>query len=247
MYAHVFKFVASDQSNLYSRAPFQKNSWNSAVMTQTEMAAFAAARVDTALQLVMPFGQATPNRTGIQSDLTVDALDGKIEAQAVYAGLENVTGPKLDTVRSLPVTKFTQLGGGLKVEAGGLIGLSRPLTIAGSFMRSTADNGGIAADTLHRALKVTSDFINAGAQWNFWQRFSVLGGWQQITTTLDRAGAETKRVQTHTAGGLDYKVAAGVHLLGSLGQIKVDEPAFAVGGDRDFSQLQTDLFMIVHF
>jgi hypothetical protein len=247
MYAHVFKFVASDQSNLYSRAPFQKNSWNSAIMTQNEMAAFAAARVDTALQLVMPFGQATPNRAGIQSDLTLDFLDGNIEAQAVYAGLENVTGPIIDTARSLPVTKFTQMGGGLKIEAGGLIGLSRPLTFAGSFMRSTAENGGIAADTLHPALKVTSDFVNAGAQWNFWQRFSVLGGWQQITTTLDRAGAATKRVQTHTAGGLDYKVATGVHLLGSLGQIKVDEPPAAAGADRDFSQLQTDIFMIVHF
>jgi hypothetical protein len=245
MYAHVFKFVASDQSNLYSRAPFQKNSWNSAIMTQAEMALFAAGRVDTALQLVMPFGQATPNRAGIQSDLTVDFLDGNIEAQAAYAGLENVTGPKIDTVRALPITKFTQLGGGLKVEAGGLLGLSRPLTFAGSFMRSTADNGGL--DSLHPALKVTSDFVNAGAQWNFWQRFSVLGGWQQITTTLDRSGAETKRIQTHTAGGIDYKVAAGVHLLGSLGQIKVDEPVAATGGDRDFSQLQTDVFLIVHF
>jgi hypothetical protein len=247
MYAHVFKFVASDQSNLYSRAPFQKNSWNSAIMTQAEMALFAAGRVDTALQLVMPFGQATPNRAGTQSDLTVDLLDGNIEAQASYAGLENVTGPKIDTVKALPITKFTQLGGGLKVEAGGLIGLSRPLTFAGSFMRSTADNGGIAADSLHPALKVTSDFVNVGAQWNFWQRFSVLGGWQQITTTLDRAGKETKRVQTHVAGGVDYKVAAGVHLLGSLGKISVDEPLFAIGGDRDFSQLQTDLFLIVHF
>lgn len=247
MYAHVFKFVASDQSNLYSRAPFQKNSWNSAIMTQAEMATFANGRLDTALQLVMPFGQATPNRAGIQSDLTVGFLDGKIEVQGAYAALENVTGPKLDTVKALPATKFTQTGGGLKIDAGGLIGLTLPFTVAGSFMRSTADNGGIAADSLHPAVKVTSDFVNAGGVWNFWQRFSVLGGWQQISTTIDRGVKETKRVQTHVAGGLDYKVAAGAHLLLSVGQIKVDEPVLVAGTDRDFSQLQTDLFLTVHF
>jgi hypothetical protein len=94
---------------------------------------------------------------------------------------------------------------------------------------------------------VTSDFINAGAQWNFWKRFSVLGGWQQITTTIDRASVSKKQVQTHTAGGVDYKVSAGAHLLFSVGQIKVDEPPPAAGNDQDFKQLMTNLFLTVHF
>jgi hypothetical protein len=248
LYDHVYKFVPGTASNLWARAPFQKNSWNSSIMTQSEMAKFASNRIDTAVQLVMPFGQATPNRAGIQSDITLDVMDGNIEAQGSYAALENATGIMVDSVRSLPVTKFTQAGGGLKIEAGGLLGLSLPLTLAGSFMRSTADNDGIAGDSLHALTKVTSDFINAGANWNFWKRFSVLGGWQQITTTVDRAAAEAKQVQTHTAGGIDYKVSAGAHLLFSVGQIKVDEPPTAVAGeDRDFSQLMTDLFLTVHF
>jgi hypothetical protein len=247
LYDHVFKFVPSPQSNLYARAPFQKNSWRSSIMNQDEMALFAATRVDTAVQLVMPFGPATPNRTGIQSDLTVDVLDGNVEAQGGYAALQNVTGVKIDSARSLPVTKYTQASGGLKVEAGRLMGLALPLTVAGSFTRSTADNDGIAGDTLHTSAKVTSDFINAGAQWNFWKRFSVLGGWQQITTTIDRASVSKKQVQTHTAGGVDYKVSAGAHLLFSVGQIKVDEPPPAVGNDQDFKQLMTNLFLTVHF
>ncbi len=247
LYDHVYKFVPGAATNLWARAPFQKNSWNSQIMTQGEMAAFAATRLDTSLQLVMPFGQATPNRKGIESDLTADAMNGNIEVKGAYAALENATGVMVDTTRSLPVTKFTQAGGGLKVEAGGLLGLSLPLTLSGSFTRSTADNDGIAGDTVHAMTKVTSDFINAGAQWNFWKRFTVLGGWQQITTTVDRAAAETKQIQTHTAGGIDYKVAAGAHLLFTVGQIKVDEPPPAAGGDRDFSQLLTDVFMTVHF
>jgi hypothetical protein len=247
LYDHVYKFVPSAQTNLWARAPFQKNSWNSQIMTQGEMAAFAATRLDTTVQLVMPFGPATANRKGIQTDLTADAMNGNIEVKGAYAALENATGVMVDTVRALPVTKFTQSGGGLKIEAGGLMGLSLPLTLAGSFTRSTADNDGIAGDTVHTATKVTSDFINAGAQWNFWKRFTLLGGWQQISTTIDRAGKEAKQIQTHTAGGIDYKVAAGAHLLFTVGQIKVDEPPPAAGGDHDFSQLLTDVFMTVHF
>ena len=247
LYHHVYKFVPGTATNLWARAPFQKNSWTSVTMTQNEMAAFAASRLDTALQLVMPFGQATANRMGFQSDLTLKALDGKVEAQGSYAALENVAGVKVDSIRALPVTRFTQAGCGLKIEAGGLIGLSLPLTLAGGFMRSTADNDGIAGDSLHASREVTSDFLNAGAQWNFWKRFSLLGGWQQITTTIAQPALERKRIQTHTAGGLDYRVSAGAHLLFSVGRIEVDEPALPTGGDRDFSQLLTDLFLTVHF
>jgi hypothetical protein len=248
LYEHVFKFAPSEQTNLWQRAPFQKDSWYSSIMTQNEMAAFAAQRIDTAMQLVMPFGPATPNRAGMQGDLSVGFLADKIEAQASYAALENVTGVRVDSARALPLTKYVQAAGGLKIEAGALLGLALPLTVAGSFQRSTADNAGIAGDSLHAAAKVTSDFVNAGAQWAFWKRFSLLAGWQQINTTVTRRGAEADQVQTHVAGGLDYKVAAGAHLLFTLGQIKVDEPAPAAGSaDRDFSQLQTDLFLTVHF
>ncbi len=244
LYGHVFKFVPSEQTNLWQHAPFSKDSWQSSIMTQGEMAAFAAQRADTSLQLVMPFGPATPNRAGVQADLTLAFLADRIEAQALYTSLENLRGVKVDSVRALPNSKFAQMGGGLKVEAGGLIGLSLPFTISGSFIRSTAENAGIAGDTLHTATKVTSDFLNAGAQYSFWKRFSLLAGWQQIANTVARGGVNNKQTQTHTAGGLDYKVAAGAHLLFSVGQIKVDNPA---GAAADFSQLQTDLFLTVHF
>jgi hypothetical protein len=245
MYEHVFKFAPSEQTNLWQRAPFSKNSYRNSIMTQGEMAAFAANRTDMALQMVMPFGPATPNRGGIQSDLTLSFLDERIEAQAVFAALENVSGVKVDSTASLPNTKFTQAGGGLKVEAGALIGLSLPFTLSGSLIRSTADNAGIAGDTVHTATKATSDFLNAGMQYSFWKRFSVLAGYQQITNTLTEKAVEAKQVQTHAAGGLGYKVASGANLLFSLGQVKVDNPAGAT--DADFSQLQTDLFLSVRF
>jgi hypothetical protein len=245
LYDHVFKFVPSEQTNLWQRAPFSKNSWRSGIMTQGEMASFAALRADTALQLVMPFGPATPNRSGLQGDMTLGFLEDRVEARFLYAALENVSGAPIDSLRTLPKTEFTQAGGGLKVEAGALLGLSLPFTVSGGFVRSTAENAGIAGDSLHAAAKVENDFLNAGAQYAFWKRFSLLAGYQRIATTLTRGGTESVRTQTHTAGGLDYKVAAGAHLLFSLGRIEVDNPEGSPA--RDFSQLQTDLSLTVRF
>ncbi|MEO6096989.1 MAG: hypothetical protein ABIW76_15455 [Fibrobacteria bacterium] len=253
MYGHVFKFAPSaNATNLWQKGPFSKNSYTHQIMTQGELAAFAAQRADTALQLVMPFGPATPNRIGLRSDATVSFWMDRIEIQAVYAALENVEGVRIDSARTWSKTKFSQAGGGLKLEVGSMVGLSLPLTLSGSFIRSGAENSG-ANDTAaaFAPIEVISDFINVGAQYSFWKRFALLAGYQQIstTTTTSRPQLERKKIQTHMAGGLDYKVAAGAHLLFSIGQIDVDNPTGTnpLALDTDFSQLQTDLFLTVHF
>jgi hypothetical protein len=253
MYGHVFKFAPSAAAtNLWQKGPFTKNSYTHQIMTQGELGAFAAQRADTALQLVMPFGPATPNRIGLRTDATLSFWMDRIEIQAVYAALENVEGVRIDTAKTWSKTKFSQAGGGLKLEIGSMIGLSLPLTLSGSFIRSGAENAG-ANDTAaaYAPIEVTNDFINVGAQYSFWKRFALLAGYQQISTTIKRSREDRKKVQTHVAGGLDYKVAAGAHLLFSVGQIDVDNPTPTgtnpLTRDTDFSQLQTDLFLSVHF
>jgi hypothetical protein len=250
MYGHVFKFAPSAATNLWQKAPFSKNAYTHQIMTQGELGAFAAQRADTALQLVMPFGPATPNRIGLRSDATLSFWMDRIELQAVFAALENIEGVRIDTAKTWSKTKFSQAGGGLKLEIGSMIGLSLPLTVSGSFIRSGAENAG-ANDTsaAYAPIEVTSDFVNLGAQYAFWKRFAVLAGYQQISTTINRSREERKQVQTHVAGGLDYKVAAGAHLLFTVGQIDVDNPQGTGPSavDTDFSQLQTDLFLSVHF
>ena len=251
MYGHVFKFAPSAHAtNLWQKGPFSKNSYTHQIMTQGELGAFAAQRADTALQLVMPFGPATPNRVGLRSDATLSFWKDRIEVQAVFAALENVEGVRIDTARTWTKTKFSQAGGGLKLEVGSMIGLSLPLTLSGSFIRSGAENAG-ANDTAaaFAPIEVTSDFVNVGAQYSFWKRFALLAGYQQISTTTMRSRVERKKIQTQMAGGLDYKVAKGAHLLFSLGKIDVDNPPGTnpLALNTDFSQLQTDLFLSVHF
>lgn len=251
MYGHVFKFApGAAATNLWQKGPFSKNSYTHQIMTQGELAAFASQRADSALQLVMPFGPATPNRIGLRSDATFSFWKDRIELQAVYAGLENIEGVRIDTARTWSKTKFSQAGGGLKLEIGSMVGLSLPLTLSGSFIRSGAENAG-ANDTAaaFAPIEVTSDFTNIGAQYSFWKRFALLAGYQTIETTTLRSRDTRKVVQTHWAGGLDYKVAAGAHLLFSVGKIDIDNPVGTapLAADTDVSQLQTDLFLSVHF
>ncbi len=245
MYRTVFKFTPELGTNLWARAPFQKLSYSNSIMTQREMAAFAASRLDTAVQLVMPFGPATPNRTGLTGDATVNVWKNRLQIKGLFASLKNVTGVAVGTNEVLPITDYSQYGGGLKLEIGSMLGLQNPLTLSGSLVQSGANNAGIAADTTYAARKVTSDFTNASLYYKFWKRAALMGGYQQIKTDITVAGAVHSSTQRNLAGGAEYKVAAGAYVDFSLGLISMDYTGYLP--DQNFSQLQTDLFLHVLF
>jgi hypothetical protein len=210
---------------------------------QSELATFAASRIDTSLQLVMPFGPATPNRVGIDSRLTAGFWEDRIEATVLYAGLKEIEGFRIDTARVLPATEFTQMGGGLKLEIGAMAGLPYPLTLSGSLIRSKADNAGIG-DSVFNARKVETDFINAGLRYKFWKRAALLAGFQEIRTSNTR-GATLEEVQRNVGGGLEYRISDGAYALGGVNQVTVTPPAGAA--HKEFSQLQTALRLTVRF
>jgi hypothetical protein len=245
MYRHVFKFAPLENTNNWQKAPFSKNSYTNNILTQSEMAA-SAVRLDPAVQLLMPFGPATPNRTGIRADLTLSAWEDKVEIRGLASFLDEIEGMRIDSARSLPKTAFTQAGGGLKLEVGGMFGMTYPLTLSGSLVRSAAENAGMG-DSLLPATRIESDFLNAGGRWKFWKRASLLAGYQRIRTA--RSGAadspEDEQVQENLAGGAEYKVADGAYVTFAVNRITVDPGSGPE--DREFSQLQTDLYLTVRF
>lgn len=244
MNRHAFKFAPSEQTNLWVKAPFSKNSYTNSIMTQTEMAQFAAWRLDPALQLVMPFGPATPNRAGLSADISLSAWEDRIEVRGVAAMLDQIEGDKVDSVRSMPKTAFTQAGGGLLLKVGSMFALAYPLDLSVSLVRSTAANDGLA-DTLFAASEMRSDFMNASFRYQFWKRAAVLAGWQQIKNRHESRGDAAERTQDNVAGGLEYKVADGAFVTSSLSRITMDPGASAT--EKKFSQLQTDLYLTVRF
>ncbi len=246
MYRHVFKFAPSEGTNLWQKAPFQKLSYTNSIMTQSEMASFLALRSDPSLQLIMPFGPATANRTGLRSDLTFNAWGDRIEVKTVFAQLDEVKGNMADTLRALPKTRFTQAGGGLKLEVGSMMGLANPITLSGSLVRSAAKNDGLAGDSVFVSHELTSDFTNVGARWQIWKRFALLGAYQQIKNAMKAGKTDGTQAQENMGGGMEYKVAAGAFVTFSMDKISVKHTG-TLPSSTDFSQLQTDLLLSVHF
>lgn len=244
MYRHAFKFTPSVQTNSWHKAPFSKNSYNKSIMTQGEIAAFAVGRTDVALQLVMPFGPATANRDGFTVDLSMGAWEDKVQAAALFSSLKEIDGFQVGPALTLPVTDFGQVGGGLKFEIGSMVGFPYPITLSGSFVRSSLKNDGIAGDSLFVPVTLESDFLNAGFRFKFWKRAAYLAGFQQIKTRNTRP-VKLEETQRNMSNGLEYKIAEGAYVTGELGLITFDPAEGSL--HKEFSQLQTDLFLSVRF
>lgn len=242
LYRTVFKFAPAEGTNSWQKAPFNKNSYRNAIMTQGEMAA-AASRLDPALQLVWPFGAATPNRQGLKARLTYQALGGSLEAQALYAGVSEVEGMALDSARALPATDFTEMGGGLRFEIGRWLGWTYPLSATLSHVASTAKQDGLAGDSLAIATEWNTGITQAGLKAGFYKRASVLAGFQQIATTATVGGSEAETVQRQIGGGLEYRLGAGAYADAMITRVSSDRP----GEDDDFGQWLTEVSMRVGF
>lgn len=237
----VFKFAPSALTNMWNKAPFSKNSYSRAILTQSEIKTALANRLDSALQLTLPLGPATPNRVGPLFDLTVAGLSDNIQAKLHWASLKNVEGEIGAASAVLPLTQFDELGLGAKVELAGLIGMDKALTFSGYYGKTSADRAALDSVNVHR--KAETAQTHAGLYWNFWKRAALLAGWMQFVTDYERGAAKAQVTQSRIAGGLEYKIGPGAYVDGTIGQVNVKRDD-AYG---DFSQLQTSLDLRVGF
>jgi hypothetical protein len=267
---HVFKFTPSGATNRWHKAPFQKIAYTNTIHTRDEMANIV---LDTALQLVMPFGPATPNRQGPRLNLSAGALNNAIQAQVLFASYQEPEMVALqvgDTSINLDKKKFSQLGAGIKVHIDKFLGWESPLNLSGSFQRSTLSSPrkdmlrGAVTVTISPKMDVTSNVIMAGLTYNFWKNASLLAGLQMINTTTDYAGlfadaagttmvektGSVDRNQTAWTAGLEYRISKGAYLLGSFGKIAVahkNTDATVDAKQMDFDHKVTNLALRVLF
>jgi hypothetical protein len=253
LYNSVFKFVPSAETNRWAKAPFMKNAYYRGIMTQGE---FANLEFDPSVQLVMPFGPATPNRSGIDADLKLSVLEGGLEASGLISILKDKTPDSIAGV-ALPKTSYSQMGVGGKVDIGKLVKIENVLAISGSIVGSSASNGEGA-----NIKKITSEFINFGVHCQVWKRLWANLGIQQINNTATSADLTiNENAVTHWSTGLEWKVSDGASLEGSVGQIIVDEKEGQIlvdrqgkvvedtefNGENDFKQFLVNVFMTVKF
>lgn len=245
LYHHVFKFCPAKNTNRWAQAPFAKNAYANMVYTHDELRTIAAGNLDPSLQLVMPFGPATPNRRGVVVDCGAQSKDSGAQVKALLSALSE---EKPDLVPGAGTTsRFLQAGAGLKVDLSKwLKRLPYPLRLSGSFTRSSAKNTS--------RFVVTSDFTNAGIFWKFWKQTALLGGLQVIDNTFTINDARLYQKQIHWSTGIAWSVTQGADVTGSIGRIIVNGssslesttgPQKYSGGS--FAQLLTDISLKVVF
>jgi len=168
------------QTQSYNTAPYAKNSWNAHTLTRAELALLEKLS-DLNMQMALPSGFATSNRMGFQEVLTIN-WKGLAEAKGLFANYEQLSATADDKK-----AKYTEFGGGAKVNVLGIFGFEQnPLELSGSYKSSSKEQG---------AVEYTSDFINGGLYYRFFKRFGLTLGYQMINSDLNLAGAEAQKAQ----------------------------------------------------
>ena len=209
------------QSKSYNIAPYNKNSWGSNVYSAAQLALINQ-MIDPAIQATLPNGLATANRKGFRVSLKGD-WQNKIEAQALVNIFNQVT-PESEAIDNVSYKEF---GGGAKFDVAKMAGFSKALEFSGSFKRSE----NTVTPKVGTEAKVTSNFLNVGASFQFLPRLGITGGFQMIETDYGNSSLINPNVgldvpfmtsnQTQWMVGFDYVVADNAWLAINFGMINV--------------------------
>jgi hypothetical protein len=205
----------------------------------------------------MPYGPATPNRQGIKANGALSLLNNAIIASGRMLSYNEITGQTVQNLTdslplaTLPTSRFLEISAGVSANFAAIGNWSKnPLILSGSFTQSQMTNAGVTKAP-NSKLDTKVDFINAGLYWTFWERASLLGGWQSIITNSD--GLFTNDVSTftqqHWAAGIEFRVAEGGVLTGSFGKTSLSTTDSTLGTSmgNKLDQWQTDLYLTVKF
>jgi hypothetical protein len=231
LYNQVFKFAPSSKNpSWWYLEPFSKSSYNPVVLTRTDLKTynykyFQSQYLDPSVQLVMPFGPATPNRTGIDANVKLGFLKDQLEAKVLFSSLKEAEETIIPAVGStpakpLPKTAYSQAGGGAKAEFSKFFGWKYPINLSLGVVQSKATNDGIAGDTAYPAASISSNFLTGNFYFKFWKRMAFVAGVENITNDFTTS-ASFKQKQLLAAIGLEYKVAEGSSVTATYGQIDV--------------------------
>lgn len=202
MYRNVHRFVPETKTNNMAKNPIEKVSYSN------QIGHADAPVIDSALQLVLPGGAATANRTGPRFGLDVGLMDGAITLVGngwILATVKDIPmGLAQYTIDSLGVTKYAGdsvemvpvlAGADTLYEVDKAYKIDYQKVNAGVKIRAEKFLGDVwtlpieltASYELNSAksgsvLDYKANTLNIGAYIGVWKRISLMGGYQAINT-----------------------------------------------------------------
>lgn len=215
----VYKFSPNRRTAAYQQAPFTKSSYGNGVLSAEDLAAYQG---DAFVNLLLPFGLATPNRKGASARLQ-GHWQNAVHLTMDFAQLEQAEGDVIRSVRAAPAA-FTQIGAGAKVEIATLINRELPLDFNAGFTRSGLKRDRTAEDLANP--EIAADLIMAGAYYRFFTKWALLGGFQQAAGTYaSRLGGNQSDIdvtQRNWRAGVEYTLTQSAYLMFSGGMNTVE-------------------------
>lgn len=166
--------TSGGQTKSYNIANYNKNSWTNNVYTRSQIALLQKF-ADPAVQLSLPNGLATSNRTGVRGNLKFNVKDFA-EVQGLFSKFE-----EFEASEGFDKASFMEYGGGAKWDIFKTLGFVKPLEISGSYKHSERSIGIVSAGSA----ELKSDFINAGLYVQYLPRLGVTAGFQMINTEIN--------------------------------------------------------------
>lgn len=214
--------------NNFIRQQYIRNAWTSTTLKSSELAT-ARSYMDLAAGIALPEGLATANRQGPIVDLEGRVLDNAIGIQGRFAQLSEVSKTEASEVA------FTDLGVGVDVQIGSLLGLKQSIVLVGGIEMSEDDSKYLRK----------FDRMSFGLESDIVAGFSFSAGYMSLVReeTLNDFMVEgveqdwgvVKSEETMLILGLGYKLATGADLNVNWGKMtnSVSSSVGTVDLDRD--------------
>jgi len=184
----------SKSQNLYNNYKFSQyynNAYNQRTFSRLERERDSIInRLDPAVNLALPYGYATPDRTGGDADLNF-VWNKAVSVKGVFGKYSSDGGGD-----------YTRMGGGFEVDMARLADLSKAFVISGSYEQNKEEKS------------TQIDRIMAGAKIGIWRELSLACGFQQLDKKfkIPYMAIIDKTNETLIIGGPQVKISEGANL-----------------------------------
>jgi len=149
-------------ANNYKIAQYYRNAYTQQTYTRLERREFSF--LDPSVNMALPYGYATPDRSGADADLKF-TWNKAVSLKGVFGKFSSEAG-----------ANYTRFGGGLEVNIARLADMSSALVVSGSYEQNKED-GSVFNPQTNR--------IIAGFKVGIWRGLSLLGGFQQLAKEFE--------------------------------------------------------------
>lgn len=226
-------FYEAEYNRLYNNfkyAQYYRNGYNNVTLKRSEMLE-ASMALDPSTNIAMPFGYATPNRTGGDIDLNGKWNDA-VALRVVFGLYMADSVNMLENPTSFATgTQYMRVGGGVNVDVARLAGMNKDfgVKVGGSYEMTNETDG----------LERSSSRIMAGLDLT-WKQVSLLTGFQMLNLDfgVPYCGILDKTSEMLLLTGLRYKLAAGAYATVEYGYMtnSIDYLGFAGPATLDITK-----------